>query len=170
MAKCLYLEVNKSRVKLVKSAVVDLDGYQHFLLILMELVKLESEIKYCYASRNMKNKHVTGEYNPKATMTHENFSIILYFSFDGVMGFDQVAIPDSNFSHKHAKMATYMGEPIVVGSCWGLEVEQLKTSQEIIAWNQLESFPNPEKVSSRLKPRGLELRRWQFLILRFICK
>ena len=81
----------------------------------------------------------------KTTMMHENCSIVLYFSFDGVTGFDQVAIPDSNFSHKHAKMATYKGDPIVVGSCWGLEVEQLKTSQEMIAWNQLESFPNPEK-------------------------
>ena len=80
----------------------------------------------------------------KTAVTHE----ILHSSFDGVMNFDQVAIPDSKFSHKHAKMATYKGEPIVVGSCWGLEVEQLKTSQEIIAWSQLESFPNPEKGSS----------------------
>ena len=71
------------------------------------------------------------------------------------MGFDQIAIPDSNFSHKHAGMATYNGEPIVVGSCWGLEVEQLKTSQEKLSWNQLESFPNPEKVPSFLDFLGI---------------
>ena len=62
MEKCSFLEESKSRAKLVKFGVVDLVGYQHFLLILMELVKLESKIKYCYASRNMKNKHVTREF------------------------------------------------------------------------------------------------------------
>ena len=69
------------------------------------------------------------------------------FRFDGVMGFDEIPIPDSEFSHKHAQMATYKGEPIVVGSCWGLEVEQLITSELDLSWNQLESFPNPVMVS-----------------------
>ena len=146
MEKCSFLEESKSRAKLVKFAVVDLVGYQHFLLILMELVKLESEIKYCYASRNMKNKHVTRELFTFLTLNTAAAYEIMHFSFDGVMSFDQIAIPDSNFSHKHAGMATYKGEPIVVGSCWGLEVELLKTSQEKLSWNQLESFPNPERV------------------------
>ena len=69
------------------------------------------------------------------------------FRYNGVIGFDEIPIPDSEFSHKHAQMATYKGEPIVVGSCWGLEVEQLKTSELDLSWNQLESFPNPVTVS-----------------------
>ena len=80
MVKCLFLEDSKNLVKLVKSVVVDLVGYQHFLLILMELVKPESEIKYCYASRNMKSKHVTREFLKTLTLNTAAAQEILQFA------------------------------------------------------------------------------------------
>ena len=38
-------------------------------------------------------------------------------------------------------MAMYHGNPLAIGSCWGLEVEMLDRHDE--EWKRMADFPNP---------------------------
>ena len=51
----------------------------------------------------------------------------------------------STFDHHHNQMATYHGNPLAIGSCWGLEVEMLDRHDE--QWKRMSDFPNPGKAN-----------------------
>ena len=52
----------------------------------------------------------------------------------------------SRFDHHHNQMATYHGNPLAIGSCWGLEVEMLDRHDE--QWKRMSDFPNPGKANA----------------------
>ena len=53
----------------------------------------------------------------------------------------QKELTQSQFGHEHNQMAMYHGNPLAIGSCWGLEVEMLDRHDE--EWKRMADFPNP---------------------------
>ena len=53
----------------------------------------------------------------------------------------QKELEQSKFDHHHNQMAMYHGNPLAIGSCWGLEVEMLDRHDE--QWKRMSDFPNP---------------------------
>ena len=56
----------------------------------------------------------------------------------------QKELTQSQFGHEHNQMAMYHGNPLAIGSCWGLEVEMLDRHDE--EWKRMADFPNPGMV------------------------
>ena len=88
------------------------------------------------------------------TLNKWNHFLIIFFSFsddapkdcwrfdekDGEFVY-QKELRQSQFGHEHNQMAMYHGNPLAIGSCWGLEVEMLDRHDE--EWKRLSDFPNP---------------------------